>query len=72
MQDLLQKSTETYETNVIGTANILQASISSESIGAIINITTDKCYENKEIDIAYTESDPMGGVDPYSSSKRLC
>ena len=60
---------ETYETNVIGTANILQASISSESIGAIINITTDKCYENKEIDIAYTESDPMGGVDPYSSSK---
>lgn len=60
---------KTYETNVIGTANVLQASIEANSCKAVINITTDKCYENKETDIAYKESDPMGGFDPYSSSK---
>ena len=59
----------TYETNVIGTANILQAAFESSTIKAIVNITTDKCYENREIDIAYKENDPMGGFDPYSSSK---
>jgi CDP-glucose 4,6-dehydratase len=60
---------ETYETNVMGTANVLQASMSSSSVRAIVNITTDKCYENKELDIAYKETDRMGGFDPYSSSK---
>ena len=60
---------ETYETNVMGTANILHAAIESPTIKAIVNITTDKCYENREIDIAYKEDDPMGGFDPYSSSK---
>lgn len=60
---------ETYETNVMGTANILQASINSTTVKVVINITTDKCYENKEIDIAYKETDPIGGFDPYSSSK---
>jgi CDP-glucose 4,6-dehydratase len=60
---------ETYETNVMGTANILHAAIESRTIKAIVNITTDKCYENREIDIAYKENDPMGGFDPYSSSK---
>ena len=60
---------ETYETNVMGTANILQASLEANNCKAIVNITTDKCYENKEIDIAYKETDPMGGYDPYSSSK---
>lgn len=60
---------ETYETNVMGTANILQASLQSSSIKAVVNITTDKCYENKEQNIAFCETDPMGGYDPYSSSK---
>jgi len=60
---------ETYETNVIGTANLLQAAVNSLSVKAIVNITTDKCYENLEIDIGYKETDRMGGRDPYSSSK---
>jgi CDP-glucose 4,6-dehydratase len=60
---------ETYETNIMGTANLLHASLEADTCRAIINITTDKCYENKEIDIAYKETDPMGGYDPYSSSK---
>ena len=60
---------ETYETNVIGTANLLDISRKSSSIKAVINITTDKCYENREEDYSYIESDPMGGYDPYSSSK---
>ena len=60
---------ETYETNIMGTANLLHAALEADSCKAIINITTDKCYENKEIDIAYKETDPMGGYDPYSSSK---
>lgn len=60
---------ETYETNVMGTANLLQASCTNPSVKAVINITTDKCYENLELDIAYKETDKMGGSDPYSSSK---
>lgn len=64
-----KKPLETYETNVMGTANILEASIQSSTIKAVVNITTDKCYENREIDIAYKETDSMGGFDPYSSSK---
>lgn len=59
----------TYNTNVIGTANILQAARSCNSLRSIVVITTDKCYENIEKDYAYTESDPLGGYDPYSSSK---
>lgn len=64
-----KKPLETYETNVMGTANILEASIQSSTVKAVVNITTDKCYENQEIDIAYKETDAMGGFDPYSSSK---
>jgi CDP-glucose 4,6-dehydratase len=64
-----KKPLETYETNVMGTANILEASIQSSTVKAVVNITTDKCYENREIDIAYKETDSMGGFDPYSSSK---
>lgn len=60
---------ETYEVNVIGTANILEASRECSSIKAILNITTDKCYENFEKTTGYEEGDPMGGHDPYSSSK---
>lgn len=60
---------KTYQTNVIGTLNILEAARNCSSIKAIINVTTDKVYENLEQDIAYKESDRLGGYDIYSSSK---
>jgi CDP-glucose 4,6-dehydratase len=59
----------TYNTNVIGTANVLEAARTCESIKTIVVITTDKCYENIEQDYAYVETDSLGGHDPYSSSK---
>lgn len=60
---------ETYETNVIGTLNVFEAARKSSSVKTILNITTDKCYENKETINPYQENDPLGGYDPYSSSK---
>lgn len=59
----------TYQTNVIGTLNVLEAARKTESVRAFVNVTTDKCYENKEINKGYKEDDPMGGYDMYSSSK---
>jgi len=59
----------TYETNIMGTVNLLEALRKSTSIKTGIFITTDKCYENIEKDYSYKEIDPMGGFDPYSSSK---
>lgn len=59
----------TYETNVLGTLNLYEAARKSENLKAIVTITTDKCYENKEWPYGYRECDPMGGYDPYSSSK---
>lgn len=59
----------TYETNVIGTLNVLEAARSTKSTQAFVNVTTDKCYENKEIKRGYKEDEPMGGYDMYSSSK---
>jgi CDP-glucose 4,6-dehydratase len=60
---------ETYATNVIGTVNVLEAVRHSNSVHVLVNITSDKCYENNEWYWGYRESDPMGGRDPYSSSK---
>jgi len=60
---------ETYEVNVIGTAKVLEVARSCPNLKAIVNITTDKCYENDERSQGYKEDDPMGGRDPYSSSK---
>ena len=60
---------ETYATNVMGTAHVLEALRSLEKNCATVIVTTDKCYENREIDYAYTEEDHLGGRDPYSSSK---
>ncbi len=59
---------ETYETNVIGTLKVLEA-CRTNGVKAIVNITSDKAYENKEWIWGYRENDPMGGYDPYSSSK---
>lgn len=59
----------TYETNVIGTLNVLLAAKNSGSVKAFVNVTTDKCYENNETGAAFKEEDPLGGYDMYSSSK---
>jgi CDP-glucose 4,6-dehydratase len=59
----------TYETNIMGTINILESIRQTENVKAAIMVTSDKCYENHEIERGYTENDPMGGYDPYSSSK---
>ncbi len=60
---------ETYETNVMGTINIMESIRATDSVKVGIMITTDKCYENKEQIWGYRENEPMGGYDPYSSSK---
>lgn len=59
----------TYSTNVIGTAHVLEAVRKTPSVRAVVSVTTDKCYENKEWVWGYRETDPLGGYDPYSSSK---
>ena len=59
----------TYKTNVIGSLNVLEATRRTPSVKAFVNITTDKCYENKEVNRGYKEDEPMGGYDMYSSSK---
>lgn len=60
---------ETYESNVIGTLKVLEAARKTSSVKAFVNVTTDKCYENKEKKEGYREDEPMGGYDMYSSSK---
>jgi CDP-glucose 4,6-dehydratase len=60
---------ETFDTNVMGTVNVLEACRKTPSVRAILNVTSDKCYENQETLWGYRENEPMGGHDPYSSSK---
>ena len=60
---------ETMETNVIGTMNVLEAVREMESVRAVVVVTTDKCYHNREWDWGYRESEALGGRDPYSASK---
>jgi CDP-glucose 4,6-dehydratase len=60
---------ETYATNVMGTVHILEAARQTASVRAVVVVTSDKCYENREWLRGYREQDPMGGFDPYSSSK---
>ena len=64
-----QEPVDTYTTNVIGTVNVLEAARKCSNLKAIVSVTTDKCYENKEWEWGYRENEPMGGYDPYSSSK---
>ena len=60
---------ETYRTNVLGTVHVLEAMRGVSSVRAAVNVTTDKCYENREWYWGYREGDPLGGFDPYSTSK---
>lgn len=60
---------ETYSTNIMGTVHLLEAVRQTPSVRAVVNVTTDKCYDNREWVWGYRESEPMGGFDPYSSSK---
>lgn len=60
---------ETYSTNVMGTVHLLEAARLAGGVRAIVNVTSDKCYENREWIWGYRENEPMGGYDPYSNSK---
>ena len=60
---------ETYATNVMGTVHVLEAVRRTGTVKAVVNVTTDKCYENNEWVWGYRENEPMGGYDPYSNSK---
>lgn len=60
---------ETYEVNMIGTINLLEAVRATPSVRTVVVVTSDKCYENQEWGWGYRENEPMGGFDPYSSSK---
>lgn len=60
---------ETYATNVMGTVHLLEAVRNTSSVRAVVNVTSDKCYDNKEWVWGYRENEAMGGYDPYSSSK---
>ena len=64
-----QEPVDTYTTNVIGTVNVLEAARKCLNLKAIVSVTSDKCYENKEREDGYRENESMGGHDPYSSSK---
>lgn len=72
-QSLVRKSykepVETFDVNVIGTLNLLEAVRSVGSVKSMVIVTTDKCYRNDDTGILFTESDPLGGKDPYSASK---
>ena len=72
-QSLVRRSysdpVETYATNVMGTVHLLEALRQTPNVRAVVNVTSDKCYENREWLWGYRENEPMGGYDPYSNSK---
>lgn len=69
VRDSYKNPVDTYATNVMGTVHVLEGVRACKSVKAIVNVTTDKCYENKEWVWSYRENEPLGGYDPYSSSK---
>lgn len=69
VRDSYKNPVETYEINVMGTVNLFEAVCTCKGVKTVINVTTDKCYENKEWAWGYRENEPLGGYDPYSSSK---
>ena len=64
-----EEPVETFETNVMGSVNVLESVRLTPGVRALVNVTSDKCYENREWEFAYRENDPLGGYDPYSASK---
>jgi len=64
-----QQPVATFEANIMGTVHVLEACRQTDSVQAIVNVTSDKCYQNNEWERGYTEEDAMGGFDPYSASK---
>ena len=69
VRDSYKMPVYTYETNVMGTVNVLECVRNSESVKSVVNVTTDKVYKNIEQNIGYVESDELNGYDPYSNSK---
>lgn len=69
VRESYQNPVETFETNVMGTLNVFEACRKVDAVRAVVNITSDKCYENQERVEGYREHEPMGGHDPYSCSK---
>ena len=69
VRDSYKDPVYTYETNVMGTVNILEAVRRTESVRSFLNVTTDKVYHNREWEWGYREEDPLDGFDPYSNSK---
>jgi CDP-glucose 4,6-dehydratase len=69
VRDSYSAPVDTFSSNVMGTVNVLEAARQSETVEAIVSITTDKCYENQEWIWSYRENEKLGGYDPYSSSK---
>ena len=69
VRDSYERPVYTYETNVMGTVNIMECVRLSKSVKSFLNVTTDKVYENKEQDKGYVETDFLDGYDPYSNSK---
>ena len=69
VRDSYELPVDTYSTNVMGTVNLFEAVRQTPTVSAVVNVTTDKCYENRENDRGYREDEPLGGYDPYSSSK---
>jgi CDP-glucose 4,6-dehydratase len=69
VRESYERPVETYEVNVMGVVHLLQAARDSRCVRAVINVTTDKCYDNRDRRTAFREYEPLGGRDPYSSSK---
>ena len=69
VRDSYRMPVETYATNVMGTINVLEAARAIDCVKSVVCVTTDKCYENKEWFWGYRENEPLGGYDPYSSSR---
>lgn len=69
VRDSYDDPVNTYSTNVMGTVNVMEAVRAAKSVKAMVNVTTDKCYENHEWVWGYRENEALGGHDPYSSSK---
>src|SRR5262249_40033613 len=72
-QSLVRRSyanpVETFDTNVLGTIHVLEALRQAGGAASVVAVTTDKCYENRDLRRPFSESDPLGGHDPYSASK---